>query len=167
MILMGVSGSGKTTVGTHLAEKLGWTFVDGDKFHPECNVEKMGRGEPLTDADRLPWLQSIHRFISKRLASNAPAIVACSALKASYRKLLLEDNDGAHLVYLRGDYDLIQERLKKREDHFFDPQLLDSQFDTLEAPTPDEAVIVDIDAPVETIVRRIQDTLPQGASASE
>lgn len=167
VILMGVSGSGKTTVGTRLANTLGWTFMDGDDFHPERNVEKMARGEPLTDADRKPWLQSIRTFISKRLASNDPAIVACSALKASYRELLLENNDGAQLVYLRGGYDLIRERLQEREDHFFDPQLLDSQFDALDPPSPDEAFIVDIDAPVSVITRRIRDVLPEVPSAQE
>lgn len=167
VILMGVSGSGKTTVGTRLADTLGWTFVDGDHFHPQCNIEKMGRGEPLTDADRRPWLRSIRAFISERLSSNDPAIVACSALKASYRDLLLDGNDGAQLIYLRGEYDLIRKRLMGRDDHFFDPALLDSQFDALEAPSSDEAFIIDVDAPVETITRRIQEVLPGVSSSLE
>jgi gluconokinase len=164
IVLMGVSGSGKTTVGTRLAESLGWTFADGDHFHPEANVEKMRRGEPLTDADRWPWLRALRDYIGDRLATDAPAVVACSALKAAYRDVLLDDNPGAELVYLRGDYALIRERMEARPDHFFDAEMLDSQFAALEEPGPDEALVVDIDAPpdeiVDTIRRRLPDLSP-------
>ncbi len=165
LILMGVSGSGKTTIGTRLSDTLGWTFVDGDDFHPEANVEKMSRGEPLTDADRWPWLRSIREFIDERLAAGDPAIVACSALKPTYRNVLLDGTDDVHLVYLRGEYDLIRERLEARTDHFFDADMLESQFETLEEPSADEALIVDIDASPGEIVRSICKQVP-GRSSS-
>lgn len=155
IILMGVSGSGKTTVGTRLAEVLDWEFADGDQFHPEANVEKMSRGEPLSDEDRLPWLRAIRDFIHERLSHDAPAIVACSALKAAYREVLLEGNDGAQIVYLKGSYDLIRQRMDARTDHFFDADLLDSQFEALEEPGPEAALTVSVDAPPEAIVRTI------------
>jgi len=160
IVLMGVSGSGKTTVGTRLADRLGWTFADGDDFHPPANVEKMSRGEPLTDADRWPWLRAVRDFIAERLEADAPAVVACSALKAAYREVLLEDNDGAELVYLRGDYDLIRDRMEARSDHFFDAELLDSQFEALEPPSAEEAYVVDVDAPPDAIVYTIRDRVP-------
>jgi len=160
IVLMGVSGSGKTTVGTRLADRLGWTFADGDDFHPPANVEKMSRGEPLTDADRWPWLRAVRDFIAERLEADAPAVVACSALKAAYREVLLEDNDGAELVYLRGDYDLIRDRMEARSDHFFDAELLDSQFEALEPPSAEEAYVVDVDAPPDAIVHTIRDRVP-------
>jgi gluconokinase len=160
IVLMGVSGSGKTTVGTRLAETLDWTFADADDFHPDANVEKMSRGEPLTDDDRRPWLRAIRAFIQTRLADDEPAVVTCSALKASYRALLFDGVDGAELVYLRGSYDLIRERMEVRTDHFFDAELLDSQFEALEPPSPDEALIVDVDASPEAIVDAIRRRLP-------
>ena len=160
IVLMGVSGSGKTTVGTRLADRLGWTFADGDDFHPPANVEKMSRGEPLTDADRWPWLRAVRDFIAERLEADAPAVVACSALKAAYREVLLEDNDGAELVYLRGDYDLIRDRMEARSDHFFDAELLDSQFEALEPPSTEEAYVVDVDASPDAIVDTIRDRVP-------
>ncbi len=167
VILMGVSGSGKTTIGERLADRLDWTFADGDAFHPEANVEKMSRGEPLTDEDRWPWLRSIRDFIGDRLADDAPAVVACSALKAAYRDVLLDGNDGAALVHLRGPYDLIRRRLEARPEHFFDAELLDNQFETLEAPDADEALIVDIDASPEEIVQTILRELPDLPTPSE
>jgi gluconokinase len=160
IVLMGVSGSGKTTVGTQLADRLGWTFADGDDFHPPANVEKMSRGEPLTDADRWPWLRAVRDFIAERLAADAPAVVACSALKAAYREVLLEGNDGAELVYLRGEYDLIRDRMEARSDHFFDAELLDSQFEALEPPGAEEAYVVDVDASPDAIVDTICDRVP-------
>lgn len=160
IVLMGVSGSGKTTVGTRLADTLDWTFVDGDDFHPDANVEKMRRGTPLTDEDRWPWLRAIRDYIGTRLAQNDPAVVACSALKAAYREVLFDGNDEAQLVYLRGPYDLIRDRMHARADHFFDEELLDSQFEALEEPSADEALIVDIEASPEQIVRTIRRRLP-------
>jgi len=167
IILMGVSGAGKTTVGRQLAEELGWDFADADDFHPEANVEKMKQGKPLTDRDRWPWLRSLRDFIHERLSTDEPAVVTCSALKAAYRDVLLEGNDGAHLVYLRGSYDLIRRRMETRTDHFFDAALLESQFEALEEPDADDALIVDIDAPPEAIVRTICETLPGISDLSE
>jgi gluconokinase len=160
IILMGVSGSGKTTVGTRLAEALDWPFADADDFHPEANVEKMSRGEPLTDEDRWPWLRAIRDFIRKRVEREESVVVTCSALKASYREVLVDDLPDAVLVYLRGSYDLIRERLENRGDHFFDADMLDSQFDTLEPPSADEALIVDVDASPEAIVDTIRRRIP-------
>lgn len=145
IVLMGVSGAGKTTVGLRLADMLGWEFFDGDVFHPSANIDKMAAGIPLTDEDRWPWLRALHDFIHERLMVGAPAIVACSALKAAYRDVLLDGNDGAHLVYLKGSRALIQRRLEARTDHFFDPALLDSQFEALEEPDPEEVFTIEID----------------------
>ena len=155
LVLMGVSGSGKTTVGQRLADRLGWDFVDGDAFHPDANVKKMARGEPLTDADRAPWLRALQQFIHKRLANDDPAIVACSALKAAYREVLRAGNDGVRFVYLRGEYDLIRRRMEARDDHFFKPDLLASQFDALEEPT--DALTISIDQSPADIVDAILD----------
>ncbi|MFB6278929.1 MAG: gluconokinase [Salinibacter sp.] len=160
LILMGVSGAGKTTVGRRLADALDWDFVDGDDFHPPENVEKMNRGEPLTDEDRGPWLRSIRDFIHERLSGDTPTIIACSALKAAYREVLLQDNAGAKIVFLEGSKDLIRQRMRARTDHFFDAELLDSQFDVLEEPTEDAALTVNVDASPEAIVRTIRRELP-------
>lgn len=159
IILMGVAGSGKTTVGTRLADALGWEFFDGDAFHPAANVDKMAQGIPLTDDDRWPWLRALHDFIHERLIVGAPAVVACSALKASYRSILVDGNRGARLVYLKGSRDVIRQRLEARADHFFDADLLDSQFEALEEPPPDEALIVPIDQPPAAIVQTIKEAL--------
>lgn len=167
LILMGVSGSGKTTVGTRLAETLGWDFADGDDFHPDANVEKMSRGEPLTDEDRWPWLRAIRDFIHQRLEQGEPAIVACSALKAAYRDVLLDGNEGAEIVYLKGSSDLIRRRMEARSDHFFDAELLDSQFEALEEPGTEAALTVSVDAPPAAIVRTICRELPALAARSE
>jgi gluconokinase len=160
LVLMGVSGAGKTTVGTRLAYELGWEFFDGDTFHPADNIDKMAAGIPLTDQDRWPWLRSLHDFIHERLIVGAPAVVACSALKRAHRAILMDGNTGARLVYLKGDRDLIRRRLKERTDHFFDADLLDSQFEALEEPSPQNALIVPIDQPVGAIV----DTIKQAAT---
>ena len=153
LVLMGVSGCGKTTVGQRLAERIDWDFVDGDDFHPDANVEKMARGEPLTDADRWPWLRAIQQFIHERLEDENPAIVACSALKAAYRDILREDNDGVRFVYLKGSYDLIRARMEARDNHFFKPDMLASQFEALEEPT--DALTVSIDQPPGDVVDAI------------
>jgi gluconokinase len=134
IILMGVCGSGKTTVGKALSKRLGWTFFDGDDYHLPSSVEKMASGIPLTDEDRWPWLNALRVMISECLQNQQNAVFACSALKQSYRDLLLKDNPGAVLVYLRGSYELIHERLKNRPDHYMKATLLKSQFDALEEP---------------------------------
>jgi len=141
-IVMGVSGSGKTSVGRSLAEHLGWDFYDADNFHPPANVEKMGNGIPLDDSDRSPWLASLHDLISSSLIHSRPGVLACSALKERYRQQLLGCNAGVQLVYLKGSYDLIWSRMIVRKDHYMKPDMLQSQFDALEEPS--DALTVDI-----------------------
>ena len=133
IVLMGVTGSGKTTVGKLLSRRLDWKYYDADDFHPSANVEKMRRGMPLDDGDRKPWLESLRTLISDRLARDENAVLACSALKEAYRRRLLID-DRVKLVFLNGAYHLIEKRLRKRRRHYMSPQLLDSQFATLEPP---------------------------------
>ena len=133
IVLIGVSGSGKTTVGRLLSEELGWKYYEGDDFHPQANVEKMKNGVPLNDADRRPWLETLRDLIRNCLEGGDSAVVACSALKESYREILLVD-ERVILIYLKGDYELIRQRLRKRRGHFLDPKLLDSQFAALEEP---------------------------------
>lgn len=130
---MGVSGSGKTTIGQMLAESLHWEFHDADSFHSPDNIEKMRRGIPLDDNDRIPWLQSLQTAIINWLQDNRNVVLACSALKASYRQFLVLDSD-IKLVYLQGTFELIQTRLQKRENHFMNRELLTSQFASLEEP---------------------------------
>jgi gluconokinase len=156
---MGVIGAGKTTVGRRLANELGWDFVDADDFHPAGNVVKMSRGEPLTDEDRLPWLEAVRREIDERLSLGKPAVVACSALKRAYRRRLGTDRPEVALVHLAAGRSVIAERLSGRKNHFAGPELLESQFADLEAPGPDEALVVDAHARPERIVERIVATL--------
>jgi gluconokinase len=133
-IVMGVSGSGKTSVGRSVAEHLGWDFYDADDFHPPENVSKMASGIPLDDSDRVPWLATLHELISSSLTRNRPGVLACSALKDRYRRQLMEGNPGVQLVYLKGSYDLIWSRMEVRKDHYMKPHMLQSQFGTLESP---------------------------------
>ena len=147
---MGVSGAGKTAVGELLAERLGWPFVDADDLHPVSNVRKMTAGVPLTDEDRLPWLLSVRDVIVEHADSGRPAVVACSALKRDYRKLLLMGQADTRLVYLRGTPAVFERRLRERRGHFFDPNLLASQLETLEEP--EDALVVDADGELETVV---------------
>jgi gluconokinase len=156
VLLMGVAGSGKTTIGRKLAAELGWQFYDADDFHPRANVEKMRRGVPLNDADRRPWLQALHELIARCLAHNENAVLACSALKESYRADLLLDAR-VKLVYLKGDHDLIAARLNERSGHFMKPQMLESQFATLEEPT--SGLRVDVAATPDEIVQMIRGQL--------
>jgi gluconokinase len=153
LIVMGVSGSGKTTVASKLAGRLRWAFEDGDRFHPKSNVEKMSAGQPLTDEDRWPWLNAIADEIERLCAAGEHAVIACSALKRTYRDVLLRGRDDVRIVFLNGTQQLIAHRLSLRKDHFMPPGLLDSQFRTLEPPGFDEnAIDVSIDATVDTIV---------------
>lgn len=163
VIVMGVSGSGKSTIAARLAERLSWTYEDGDRFHPPGNVAKMGAGHPLTDEDRWPWLQAIADEIDRICKAGGHAAIACSALKRAYRDLLVHGRDDVRIVFLEGTQQLIASRLAQRKDHFMPPGLLDSQFKTLEPPAADEHPIsVSIDASVETIVENIVRQLTSG-----
>lgn len=152
-IVMGVSGSGKTSVGKALASHLGWDFYDADDFHPQENVAKMARGIPLDDSDRAAWLAALHDLIESCLRRNRPGVLACSALKERYRQQLIEGNDGAQIVFLKGSYDLIWSRMSSRADHYMKPEMLQSQFDALEEPT--NALTVDISLSIDEILQVI------------
>jgi len=159
LIVMGVSGSGKSTIAEQLAQRLGWTYEDGDKFHPASNVAKMSAGHPLTDEDRWPWLQAIADEVDRVCKARDHAVIACSALKRSYRDVLVHGRRDVRIVYLNGTQELIADRLAQRKGHFMPPGLLASQFKTLEPPSADEnPVIVSIDASVGEIV---DDTVSQ------
>ncbi|WP_414621423.1 gluconokinase [Calothrix sp. CCY 0018] len=157
ILVMGVSGSGKTSVGEKLAESLSYKFADADDFHSLENIDKMHNGIALDDADRLPWLQKIQDAIKKYLEENKNLVLTCSALKESYRQMLLIDGESVKLVYLKGSFELIHNRLKERLNHFMSEKLLESQFDILEEPL--NAITVDISQPLEDIVREILEKL--------
>lgn len=153
-IIFGVSGTGKSTIGKLLSDRTGWAFYDADDFHPPANIHKMNRGIPLTDSDRLPWLQELQQLITDTLNSNNQAILACSALKLKYRQILCNNRPNQVVfIYLRGDYDCIQSRIKQRKGHFMNSNLLQSQFDILEEP--EVALIVDVNLSPEAIVEEI------------
>jgi len=142
LIVMGVSGSGKSTIAALLANALGWPYEDGDWFHPKSNIDKMHAGEPLTDDDRKPWLAAIAQHVDAVRQGGGHGVIACSALKRAYRNVLIGTRHDVRLVYLQGDRDLIARRLATRHGHFMPPALLDSQFSTLEEPQADEHPIV-------------------------
>ncbi|XP_013876215.1 probable gluconokinase [Austrofundulus limnaeus] len=174
-ILMGVSGSGKTSLGTFLSEKLGWPFYEGDNFHPHENIQKMARGEPLTDQDRFPWLLKLHEIINRERSSGSDALIACSALKRLYRQILLHGSSAltssscphqsispptssdVFFLYLHGDYDFIYQRMVARKGHYMKADLLRSQFDILEPPTDEENVLpLDIRKSVADLVLEVE-----------
>jgi carbohydrate kinase (thermoresistant glucokinase family) len=156
LIVMGVSGSGKSTVAGALSDRLGWSLAEGDDFHSPENVAKMHAGTPLTDADRLPWLKSIAAWIETRFQSGQSGIITCSALKHAYRDLLTRGHPEVLFVYLKGSPAVMAEHLAGRHGHFMPASLLASQFDTLEEPGPDEPVlVVDAGQPIEEIVAEI------------
>lgn len=153
-IVMGVSGSGKTTVGKLLALSLKWDFIDADDFHPLSNIEKMSRGIALDDADRIPWLRQLQAAIDSWLLENKNVVLACSALKSSYRKMLCQDNQQIKIVYLKGSFGLFAARLKNRQNHYMKADLLSSQLATLEEPQ--NAIVVDASQSPEAIVQQIK-----------
>jgi gluconokinase len=156
IVVMGVSGAGKSTIAAMLASRLGWTYEDADWFHPPANVEKMHAGRPLTDEDRWPWLHGIAAWIRATRSEGGHGVIACSALKRAYRAVLVEGQCDVRIVYLKGDRDLIARRMTLRDGHFMPASLLDSQFATLEEPGVDErAVVVSIDASPRDLVELI------------
>jgi carbohydrate kinase (thermoresistant glucokinase family) len=156
IVVMGVSGVGKTTVAEVLAARLGWAFLDADKLHPPGNVAKMRSGTPLTDDDRWPWFEAIGAEIDRRATVREPIVVACSALKRAYRNALYEGRPGLRLVYLHGTRELIMARLEARKGHYFPATLLDSQLAALEEPDPAErAIIAGVKDPIPAIVDQI------------
>ena len=153
VLLMGVAGSGKTTVGTMLASQLGWEFADADDYHPAANVEKMRNGIPLTDADREPWLESLRSLIVAWMVAGKSAVLACSALKQAYRDRLMV-GASVRVVYLKASRELLRERLLLRRGHYMKEGMLESQIATLEEPA--DAIVLDARSPVEDVVREIR-----------
>ena len=155
IVIFGVSGAGKTTVGKMLAEQLAWRFLEADDFHPAANIEKMHSGHPLTDGDRWPWLERLRQQIEQLLSPGENAVLACSALKRAYRDRL-RVSDEVKFVFLRGDYALVEKQLRSRHRHFMNTALLQSQFDDLEQPRADENVsTIELGRTPEEIVERI------------
>jgi len=154
---MGVTGAGKTTVGRLLAEQLGWAFIEGDDFHPSENVAKMRRGEPLTDADRLPWLRALRASIDALVAAGRSAVVTCSALRQSYRDVLTNGRPEVRFVWLTAPPEVLRDRLEHRHGHFMSPSLLESQLETLEAPA--DVPAIDAGAAPPAIVAAIRERL--------
>ncbi len=168
LIIMGVSGSGKSTIGALLAARLGWEFEDADWLHPAANVEKMHSGIPLTDEDRRPWLEAVAGWIDHCRDSHGHGVVACSALKRRYRDILIGDRPDVGLVYLKGDEELIARRIATRHEHFMPSSLLHSQFEALEEPGPDEnPIVISIEPRPSQIVEQIISVLNtrQGSEA--
>jgi gluconokinase len=154
-VVMGVSGCGKTTVGMALAEKLGCPFYDGDDFHPPENVAKMASGTPLNDADRHPWLVRLHNLLAEHMTRGETAVLACAALKKKYRNHLQINNETC-FIFLHGSFDLIWERMQARQNHYMKAEMLQSQFDTLELPDANEAITIEIDQDIESILKLIE-----------
>ncbi|WP_347554964.1 gluconokinase [Robbsia sp. KACC 23696] len=161
IIVMGVSGSGKTSVGTMVSRRLGCGFSDADAFHSAANKAKMAAGVALTDDDRWPWLDAMRAAIADNIAKGETHVYACSALKHIYRDRLRNGDEDVHFVYLSGSFELLEKRLAQRANHFFDPVLLKSQVDTLEAPQDDEAITIEISQTLDEIVDKVMTTLPK------
>jgi carbohydrate kinase (thermoresistant glucokinase family) len=162
LVVMGVSGSGKTTVAKGLAERLHWPFQEGDSLHPPANVEKMAAGIPLTDEDRWPWLALVAKWIDDRLAKDEPGIITCSMLKRAYRDKVIRGKPGVRLLFLQGDRSVIAGRMAKRKGHYMPTTLLDSQLATLEVPGPDEdPLLVPIDGTIEQMVDSAEQVVRQ------
>ncbi|KAM9138591.1 putative gluconokinase [Pangshura tecta] len=174
LVVMGVSGSGKSTVGSHLATKLGWKFYDADDYHPTENTKKMAQGIPLNDQDRIPWLCKLHDILMREESPGQSVILACSALKKMYRRILVSGRDAVYsksdqpdsstqkvlFIHLDGSMELIASRLEKRRGHFMAPELLQSQFDTLEPPSaPENFITVSLEKSVSEIVSEIEKSL--------
>lgn len=157
IIVMGVSGCGKSTVGEALAKQLGYPYHDGDSYHPVENIEKMRQGKPLTDIDRQGWLKTLNQVL---LSEDNGVVLACSALKPEYRQMLSSELTQPIFVYLKGDFDTIWQRHKQRKNHYFQGQsMLKSQFNTLVEPTGDNVITVDVSLSVEKIVQQVSNTL--------
>lgn len=163
ILVMGVSGSGKTTIGKLLADRLSFEFLDADDLHPPANVRKMAQGNALTDEDRKPWLESIRGQISDSLAHHTSMVIACSALKQGYREVLLRE--GVRLVYLKGEYSLLRDRMERREGHFMMANMLQSQFDALEEP--EDSLVIDVSLSPEKIVETIVQQLGLGDESKD
>ncbi len=154
LVVMGVSGSGKTTIGRRIAEVLGWEFLDADAFHSHANVQKMASGQPLTEADRAPWLKALRDALAERIDGDGGVVLACSALRRSHRDVLRQAGPEVRFLYLRADPQLVRERVAERSSHFFPPELVGSQFASLEEPRPsDEAdvAVMEADAQLDDI----------------
>jgi len=164
LIVMGVSGSGKTTVASLLARRLGWDFYDADEFHPPENIAKMTQGIPLDDSDRAPWLAALHALIQHSIAEGRPGVLACSALKQKYRDQLTADAPSVQVIYLKGSYEVVWLRIAARNGHYMKPDLLKSQFAALEEPSG--ALAVDIRPEPDEIVEQILSTLQLGATGA-
>jgi len=157
IVIMGVTASGKTTIGTRASKRFGWPFYDADEFHPPANIAKMSRGEPLTDEDREPWLQALHDKMAEEERAGHSAIFACSALKARYRQVLRDGLKKVWFVFLKGDPDVLQARLDHRKGHFMPRTMLPSQIAALEEPEPGDALILDAAKPPNDLVDEIAD----------
>jgi gluconokinase len=168
LVVMGVSSSGKSTIGTLLAAQLHWEFEDGDWFHPARNIDKMHAGIPLTDEDRAPWLIAIADFIDQARLSGMHTVVACSALKRRYRTVIIGNRPDVRLIYLKGSMELIGRRIAARHEHFMPQSLLESQFEALEEPGNDEhPIVVSVEPRPREIVANILDTLKAQTSAAD
>ena len=157
VVIMGVSGSGKTTVGRLLAQRLDWSYYEGDQYHSAANIEKMSKGVSLDDDDRMPWLASIKKEIDKCVESGSDAVIACSALRRTYRLALTASDSDTRFVYLKGDPAIIRQRMKSRDRHYMKASMLESQFASLEEP--DDAIVIDIGISPQDIVSCIESEL--------